>query len=42
MKENKKEVYSSPEIEFVEFEIEDSITADSASNGSVFNEELWG
>ncbi len=41
MKETKKEVYVCPEIEFVEFEIEDSITTTSTS-GSIFNEEVWG
>ncbi len=40
MGEEKKE-YMCPEIEFVEFEIEDSISGESSS-GSVFFEDIWG
>lgn len=42
---NNKEIYEAPQIEIVEFEIEEAIT--SSSNGSSFwgtlgSEEIWG
>ena len=36
---NNKEIYEAPQIEIVEFEIEDAITL---SGGSLFGEEIWG
>ncbi len=39
---NNKEIYEAPQIEIVEFEIEDAITASSGLSGALFGEEIWG
>lgn len=38
---NNKEIYEAPQIEVVEFEIEDAITV-SGLSGTLFGEEIWG
>lgn len=38
---NNKEIYEAPQIEIVEFEIEDAITL-SGDQGIMFGEEIWG
>jgi hypothetical protein len=35
-----KDIYVKPEIEIIEFEIEDSIA--TSLNGSTYYEEIWG
>jgi len=44
---NSKEIYEAPQIEIVEFEIEDAITVSGGASGSSFwgtlgGEEIWG
>lgn len=39
---NNKEIYEAPQIEIVEFEIEDAITTSSGITGILFGEEIWG